>query len=150
MCEINSKMITSVDSDDPLFHHILKIFDPVKLCDYHCEQCDWRPTGKCPAILRRLFLSLLRFLRVNITSPPTSEGAPEEFHQHGPLQEFERLDLSPLTPQLQRSNLHKASTSAARRSCTARGITGRTYMGSPGPTSVMMSVELQPQTTCTR
>lgn len=123
MCEINSKTITTspcncqsqqrertecehgimipVNSDDPLSHHILKLLDPAMVCDYHCEQCDWQSTEECPAITQRVLLSLPRFLRVNITSPPTSEGIPEDFHQHGPLQEFERLNLSQLTPQFQ-------------------------------------------------
>ena len=123
MCEINSKTIvmwscscrlkrgetlecehgimTSVNSDDPLSSHILKLFDPVAVCDYHCEQCGWRSSAACPATMQRLLLSFPRFLRVNVISPPTSEGVPADVHQHGPLQAFERLHLSQLIPQLQ-------------------------------------------------
>ena len=123
MCEINSKTIvmrscscrlkrgetlecehgimTSVNSDDPLSSHILKLFDPVAVCDFHCEQCGWRSSAACPATMQRLLLSFPRFLRVNVILPPTSEGVPADFHQHGPLQAFERLNLSQLIPQLQ-------------------------------------------------
>ncbi len=91
----------SVDSDDTLSHHIIKLFSPDSVRDYRCDQCRAPPTGDSPATIQRLFLWLPRFLRVNVTSPPTSQRLPKDFHKHWPLREFERLDLSQLAPQRQ-------------------------------------------------
>ena len=124
MCEMKSKTITthsckcqhqhtgentvceqgvtiSVDSDDPLSLHIIKLFSPDSVSDYRCDQCQALTTLDSPAITQRFLLSLPRFLRVNITSPLTAQRLPEDSHKQGPLREFERLNLSQLTPQLQ-------------------------------------------------
>ena len=58
-------------------------------------------TVENPAIRRRSLLFYPRFLWVNVTSPLTSGRQPADFHQHGPLREFEQLDLSQLIPGLQ-------------------------------------------------
>ncbi len=119
MCEINSKTIVMLSCSCPfkrgevlecehgimtsvnLSSHTLKLLDLVVVCDYHCEQCGCWSSAECPAVTQRLLPSFPRFLRVNVILPPTSEGVPADFHQHGPLQAFERLNLSQLIPQLQ-------------------------------------------------
>jgi hypothetical protein len=70
------------------------------------------PTVDTLAIRHRFLLSIPRFLWVNITSPHTSKRLPEDFHKHGPLQEFEQLNLSQLTLQLQPTQGHYALRAA--------------------------------------
>jgi hypothetical protein len=89
----------SVDSDATLTHHILRAFSPDNVCGYRCDQCQAQSSSDCPATRQRLLLSLPRFLRINITASLTSEALPVDFHRHGPLREYETLDLSQLTPQ---------------------------------------------------
>ncbi len=89
----------SVDSDATLIHHILRAFSPDDVCDYRCDQCQAQSSSDRPATRQRLLLSLPRFLRINVTASLTSEALPVDFHRHGPLREYETLDLSQLTPQ---------------------------------------------------
>ena len=94
-------IVTSVDSQDLLSHHVTKLFSPESVCGFRCDQCQTLSTVESPAIRRRSLLSYPRFLRVNVTSPLSSGRQPANFHQHGPLREFEQLNLSPLIPWLQ-------------------------------------------------
>ena len=91
----------SVNGDDPLSHHITKLFNLESLSNYRCDNCCALPTADSPAILQRPLLSLPRFLRVSITSLLTSQRMQEDLHKHGPLQEFEQLNLSQLALQYQ-------------------------------------------------
>ena len=96
----------SADSDAPLIQHIFKVFSPERVCGYRCDQCQAQSSVECPAIRRRSLLSLPRFLRVNITAPLASDALPMDFHQHGPLHDYERLNLSRLTPQPRQVQSH--------------------------------------------
>ena len=89
----------SADSDAPLSHHILKVFSPECVCGYRCDRCQVQSSAECPATRRGFLLSLPRFLRVNVTAPLASGALPMDFHQHGPLKEYDRLNLSQVAPQ---------------------------------------------------
>ena len=78
---------------------LLRAFSPDDVCGYRCDQCQAQSSSDRPATRQRLLLSLPRFLRINITASLTSEALPVDFHRHGPLREYETLDLSQLTPQ---------------------------------------------------
>jgi hypothetical protein len=62
-------IVTSVDSQHPLSHHIIKLFSPESVCGFRCDQCQTLSTVENPAIRRRSLLFSPRFLRVNVTSP---------------------------------------------------------------------------------
>jgi hypothetical protein len=79
-----------------LDHHILCVFQPEAVSGFLCDKCKTKSCDKCPAVRQRSLLSLPRFLKINITAPRTPTGLPIDYHQHGPLQEYERLDLSDL------------------------------------------------------
>ena len=101
-CTVSEREITiSVDSAAALIHHVLEVFNPEHVYDYCCNQCQARSNAKRPATRQRFLLSP-RFLRINIVAPLTSEALPIDFHQYGPLREYETLDLSQLTLQPQR------------------------------------------------
>ena len=60
----------------------------------------------CPAIRQLSLLSIPHFLRVNIVAPLNSAGLPVDYHCHGPIREYETLDLSQLTPQSLHTPVH--------------------------------------------
>ena len=129
----------SADSDAPLIQHVLKVFSPEHVCGYRCDQCQAQSSAECPAIRRRFLLSLPRFLRINITAPLASDALPMDFHQHGPLHEYEILNLSRLAPQPRQAQNHY--TSCGQRSCIVNGITGSTCMAKPRFSSAMRPAE---------
>ena len=88
-----------VNSGAPLPHHILHYFAQENV-DYQCDSCGLRASDAHPARKQRFLLSLPRFLRITITAPRTVANLPQDHHQHGPLREYESLDLSQLAPHL--------------------------------------------------
>ena len=96
----------SADSDAPLLHHICNALSQESVCGYRCDQCQAQSSLECPATRQRFLLSLPHFLRVNVTAPLTSAALPLDFHQHGPLREYEKLDLSQLAQHPQQALCH--------------------------------------------
>jgi hypothetical protein len=92
----------SITSNAPLIHHIRAAFNPEEVYDYRCDLCQTQSSVDRPAIRQRVLLSLPRFLKISIIAPLTSAALPADYHQHGPLREFEELDLTQLAPQPQR------------------------------------------------
>ena len=104
VCE--REITISVDSEATLIHHILRAFSPEHVYDYRCDQCHDQASAERPAARHRFLLSLPRFLRVTIVAPLTSAALPIDYHRHGPLRDYEALDLSLLTPQPQSRHAH--------------------------------------------
>ena len=73
-------IVTSVDSQHPLSHHIIRLFSPESVSGFRCDQCQTLSTVENPTIRRRSLLSYPRFLRVNVTSPLTSGRQLADFH----------------------------------------------------------------------
>jgi hypothetical protein len=86
----------TLDSDKALPYHIHQAFAPEQVNGFRCDKCQALSSTACPAMRKRSLCSLSRFLRVKITAPVTSTSLPSDFHQHGPLKEYEELDLSQL------------------------------------------------------
>ncbi len=88
-----------------LIDHIYKIFQPEQVSDYRCNCCGRHSSTEHPAVRQRFLRSLPRFLKISITAPLTSEALPPDYHRHGPLRDYEMLDLSQLIPQPPRRTL---------------------------------------------
>ena len=87
----------SITDGKSLAHHILGVFQSEVVVGFRCDQCKAQSCDQCPAVRQLSILSLPRFLKINITAPHTPAGLPTDYHQHGPLQEYERLDLTDLS-----------------------------------------------------
>jgi hypothetical protein len=96
-----SGLTITVTNNEPHIHHIHKIFQP-EVSNYRCDYCRRRSSTEHPAICQRSLHSFSRFLKVKITAPLTSAAPPPDYHQHGPLRDYEILDRFQLTPQPQR------------------------------------------------
>jgi hypothetical protein len=96
----------SINSDKTLVHHILGAFSPERVCGFLCEQCPSKSNKERPAVRQRTVLSFPRFLKIKITAPVKADGLPTDYHQHGPLLEYETLDLSRFAPLSQRRKAH--------------------------------------------
>jgi hypothetical protein len=92
----------TVSSNESLIPHIYKIFQHEQVSDYRCDCCGQHSSTEHPAVRQRLLRSLPRFLKISTTAPLTSAALPPDYHRHGPLRDYEMLDLSQLTPQHQR------------------------------------------------
>jgi uncharacterized UBP type Zn finger protein len=91
----------TVSSNESLVHHIYKIFQPEQVSYYRCDCCGRHSSTEHPAVRQQSLCSLPRFLKINITAPLVSAALPPDYHHHGPLRDYEMLDLSQLTPQPQ-------------------------------------------------
>ena len=83
----------------PMIHHIIDYFAQVFVCGYDCQLCQFRSTEQHPAVQQRFLLSLPTILMVTISEPLGPDGLPPNHHHYGPLQDFEKLDLSCLIMQ---------------------------------------------------
>jgi hypothetical protein len=79
----------SINSNEPLIHHISTALNPEEVYYYRCDLCQTQSSVDRPAIRQRVLLSLPRFLKISIIAPLTSEALPADYHLHGPLREFE-------------------------------------------------------------
>ncbi len=141
-CTVCEKGIMVPVSDSrPLIHHILGAFSLESVSDFRCERCGSQSGATRPAFRQRSLLTLPSFLRINITAPLTPEGLQQDFYQHGPLSEFDQLDLSLLAPSPQSEQAHYVLRAASE-------TTGSICMAYPRSISAMSKAEWRLQRTC--
>jgi hypothetical protein len=91
--------VCRLTTNESLIHHIYKILKSEQVSDYRCNCCGRHSSTEHPAVRQRFLRSIPRFLKISITAPLTSAALLPDYHRHGPLRDYEMLDLSQLTPQ---------------------------------------------------